>query len=374
MDFPTYFRTLKKYLGNGTTIPVFFRELIEMITDDDAEDIISASGITSDKADSTLISYTKPNRGITKRLANQLLYSINSANMQDSIESRPAETIEFLASEFNTFYPDITADNAPQRIPEIFVNLIREKAGIATSTASQKATFISQSEHLKKQYGQFLLAEVNNCCAFLGCDRRLILTRGSLALENYEVSLIEKDKDIEPLNTIALCPDCFLTYQTDSRKKIVTDLKIVKKILVSAQNNQQTINDLKLDNGIVSVLTNLNKLKFNEYDISYDPKQLTVKISPENNRVLYQIVKNQVIDNYLTIQKIIVNLDKQGKIDYNEIQYQMQSMYKKLKAAKHNNLVIFNTIVEKLHKATLQDVYFCQMIVSFFIQKCEVLE
>ncbi|ESU91574.1 hypothetical protein HMPREF1243_1487 [Streptococcus pyogenes GA03747] len=52
----------------------------------------------------------------------------------------------------------------------------------------------------------------------------------------------------------------------------------------------------------------------------------------------------------------------------------MRLMYKKLKAAKHNNLAIFNTISEKLHKATLQDIYFCQTIVSYFMQKCEVLE
>ena len=242
------------------------------------------------------------------------------------------------------------------------------------STTAQKATFINQSNQLKKQYGQFLLTEANNCCAFPGCDRPLILTRGGLASENYEVSTIEKDKDAEPLNLIALCPDCFLTYQAESRKKIVTALKNVKKILVSAHNSQQSISDMKLDSGIVSVLTSLNKLKFDEYDISYDPKQLTDKISPENNRTLYQLVKNQVIDNYLTIQKIIINLDKQGRIDYEDIQYQMRSMYKKLKAAKHGNLEIFNTISEKLHKATLQDIYFCQMIVSYFIQKCEVLE
>lgn len=374
MDFPTYFRILKKYLGDGATIPEFFRELIEMITDDDAEDIISASGITSDKADSTLISYTKPKRGFTKKMANQLLYRVNSANMTESIESRPDETIQLLANEFNTYYPDITAENASQRIPEIFVDFIREKAGMGISTTAQKATFINQSNQLKKQYGQFLLAESNNCCAFPGCDKSLILTRGDLASENYEVSAIEKDKDAEPLNLIALCPDCFLTYQAESRKKIVTALKNVKKILVSAHNSQQSISDMKLDSGIVSVLTSLNKLKFDEYDISYDPKQLTDKISPENNRTLYQLVKNQVIDNYLTIQKIIINLDKQGRIDYEDIQYQMRSMYKKLKAAKHGNLEIFNTISEKLHKATLQDIYFCQMIVSYFIQKCEVLE
>lgn len=120
-----------------------------MITDDDAEDIISASGITSDKADSTLISYTKPKRGFTKKMANQLLYRVNSANMTESIESRPDETIQLLANEFNTYYPDITAENASQRIPEIFVDFIREKAGMGISTTAQKATFINQSNQLK---------------------------------------------------------------------------------------------------------------------------------------------------------------------------------------------------------------------------------
>ncbi|HFH9401777.1 TPA: ABC-three component system protein [Streptococcus pyogenes] len=263
---------------------------------------------------------------------------------------------------------------ADTAIPRYLLVTIREKTGIVKSTTVQNTAFTTQSNQLKKQYGQFLLTESNNCCAYPGCDRPLILTSGNLAAENYEVSAIEKDKDAEPLNLIALCPDCFLTYQADSRKKIVTALKNVKKILVSAHNSQQSISDMKLDSGIVSVLTSLNKLKCDEYDISYDSKQLTDKISPENNRTLYQLVKNPVIDNYLTIQKIIVNLDKQGKIDYEEIQYQTRSMYKKLKAAKHNNLAIFNTISEKLHKATLQDIYFCQTIVSYFIQKCEVLE
>ncbi|EPV89387.1 hypothetical protein SAG0014_09750, partial [Streptococcus agalactiae FSL S3-586] len=174
MDFPTYFRILKKYLGDGATIPEFFRELIEMITDDDAEDVISASGITSNKADSTLISYTKPQRGITQRMANQLLYRVNSANMTESIESRPDETIQLLADEFHSYYPDITAENASQRIPEIFVDFIRVKAGMGISTTAQKATFVNQSNQLKKQYGQFLLTEANNCCAFPGCDRPLI--------------------------------------------------------------------------------------------------------------------------------------------------------------------------------------------------------
>lgn len=191
------------------------------------------------------------------------------------------------------------------------------------------------------------------------------------AIPRYLLVTIREKTGIVKLTTVQ---NTAFTTQSNQLKKIVTALKNVKKILVSAHNSQQAISDMKLDSGIVSVLTSLNKLKCDEYDISYDSKQLTDKISPENNRTLYKLVKNPVIDNYLTIQKIIVNLDKQGKIDYEEIQYQTRSMYKKLKAAKHNNLAIFNTISEKLHKATLQDIYFCQMIVSYFIQKCEVLE
>lgn len=52
--FPPILEFLKKISGDGATTPEFFRELIEMITEDDAEEIISASGITSEK----LIQYT----------------------------------------------------------------------------------------------------------------------------------------------------------------------------------------------------------------------------------------------------------------------------------------------------------------------------
>lgn len=83
----------------------------------------------------------------------------------------------------------------------------------------QNTAFTTQSNQLKKQYGQFLLTESNNCCVCPGCGRPLILTSGNLAAENYEVSAIERDKDAEALNLIVLCPDCFLTYQADSRKK-----------------------------------------------------------------------------------------------------------------------------------------------------------
>lgn len=168
--------------------------------------------------------------------------------------------------------------------------------------------------------------------------------------------------------------DCFLTYQSDKRKSITKQLANIKRILASNNISQQTLSAIQLDEGITEVLIRMNKLKYDDYDISFDPKELTDKIAIDQNRTLYNTVKNQVIDNYVTLDKILVSLDKRGKIDYIEIQNQMRSMYKKLKKSNKDSLEIFNTISEKIHHATLQDIYFCQMIVSFFIQKCEVLE
>ncbi len=93
----------------------------------------------------------------------------------DLIESRPNETV-------NYYYLGITADNTSQRIPGILITFIREKA--AYQPQCKKLRSLTSRINSKK-YGQFLLTEANNCCAFSGCDRPLILTRGGLASDSY---------------------------------------------------------------------------------------------------------------------------------------------------------------------------------------------
>lgn len=259
-------------------------------------------------------------------------------------------------------------------MPEIFIDLINIQAGVVPPDTQQKNNLISHSAILKVKFGQFLLIEANNRCAFPCCDKFLIKIKEGLSQESYEISKIEKNKDDNPNNLVALCPDCFLTYQTDNRKYITKQLLNNKKLLASAQLAAQTLSDIKLDEGIESVLTGMSKLKYSTCDITLEPKELTDKISTQTTRTLFLTVKNQVIENYVTVNKIFINLDKQGKIDYEEIQYQMRSMYKTLKKAKKDSTEIFNTISEKIHSATLQDIILCQIIVSFFIQKCEILE
>ncbi len=89
---------------------------------------------------------------------------------------------------------------------------------------------------------------------------------------------------------------------------------------------------------------------------------------------MYKTVKGYVDTYYVTLKEIITNADKRGEIDYDEVQDQMKAIYKRLKKANKSNAEIFNEISEKVHKVSLQEDLYCQIVVAFFIAKCEVFD
>ena len=85
-------------------------------------------------------------------------------------------------------------------------------------------------------------------------------------------------------------------------------------------------------------------------------------------------MKGYVDTYYVTLKDIIISADKRGEIDYDEVQDQMKALYKRLKKANKSKVEIFNEITEKVHKVSLQEDIYCQIVVAFFIAKCEVFD
>ena len=52
----------------------------------------------------------------------------------------------------------------------------------------------------------------------------------------------------------------------------------------------------------------------------------------------------------------------------------MHAIYKRLKKAKKTNMEIFNEIVDKIHRVSLQENTYCQIVVAYFVQSCEVFD
>ena len=149
----------------------------------------------------------------------------------------------------------------------------------------------------------------------------------------------------------------------------------VKKILVGHGQNVALLENLSLEKGIVDVLKKVKKL--NQKDLSnasLEPKEITQKISPEDDFALYMTIYSYVNAYYVRIREIMTNADKRGEIDYDEVQDQIHAMYKKLKKAKKSKVDIFNEIAQKIHKVSLMDEILCQIVVSYFVQSCEVFD
>lgn len=373
MEFKALFRILKKHLADGDDIPSFFRELMAMITTVTEEEWGTSKDPGQKLSDETIRTYTKKAK-LPKKLAEKIVYRLTPEILAERIRERPDETRKSLAADLHGCDPGIDQDNVAEKTAAMMAEVIRLSAGLAPESEIEEQTRRQQAADLKSRYGSYLLQESEGYCPF-GCGRQLTVSDNGKTADVYEVSLIDKEKPVSPENLIALCPLCWASWQLDSSRKRLKDLKMTKKILAAHQQSTKLLNGLPLEKGIIGVISRIRKLGEKELSgASYEPVELKRKISPAIDMALYTTVSLYVTTYYKSIRDIMISADKRGLIDYDEVQDQMHAFYRKLKKAGKTKLEIFTEISERIHRITLQEDLFCQIVVAFFIEKCEVFD
>ena len=334
MDFKTFYSILFNRISDTLSSGEFVRDLIAMITTVPEEEW----GLKKDPSNrvslKTYENFAK--RGINKTTCKAIVYRLS---------------------------------------PENFIDIIRTTAGLASVDKLEEQKQLQSSSGLKSKYGKYLLKECDSHCAMPGCGKLLYVSNGTNLSDVYEVTRIDKSKDASIDNLIALCPQCFATYQLDSSTKTVRNLNASKRSLSIQMESMIELSTIEIEKGLTNVITNIRKLKQQDFfDLTMDPKEINEKIDPNKSFVLYNQVYMTVTTYFIKIKEIMESLDKRKIIDYEELQHQMKSAYKKLKSGKKSESEIFYSLSEKLHKVTLQDILYCQAIVCYFIQSCEVFD
>lgn len=365
---------MKNRISDGADVPYFFRDLIAMITEVPEEEWGTPKDPSSKLTkENTLRTYAK--RGLSKKFAQSIVYKLSPEMFVESLNSRPKAVVQLLADDYSAYDATATDANIAEKLAECFVNIIRTAAGLVEQTELERQKLMQQALDLKIKYGEYLRDETSNVCAFPGCGKALSVAANGTVSPLYEVALVEKSKAPKVENLLAMCPMCHATYSLDTSKKLCKELQGVKKILVAHKQSMRLLDDLPLEKGIIGVISKIRNLKEKDLkDPSLDPKDIRDKIDPDSNLVLYRTVKSYVDTYYVNIKEIITNADKRGEIDYDEVQDQMKAIYKRLKKAKKTQVEIFNEISEKIHSVSLQEDIFCQIVVAYFIAKCEVFD
>lgn len=373
MDFKTFYSILFNRISDTLSSGEFVRDLIAMITTVPEEEW----GLKKDPSNrvslKTYENFAK--RGINKTTCKAIVYRLSPENFIENLSTRPKATLELLANDFLPYDSTADKDNIASIIADIFIQIIRTTAGLTSTDKLEEQKQLQSSSDLKSKYGKHLLKECDSHCAMPGCGKLLYVSNGTNISDVYEVTRIDKSKDASIDNLIALCPQCFATYQLDSSAKTVRNLKASKRSLSIQMESMIELSTIELEKGLTNVITNIRKLKQQDFStLSMDPKEINEKIDPNKSFALYNQVYMTVMTYFVKIKEIMESLDKRKIIDYEELQHQMKSAYKKLKSGKKSESEIFYSLSEKLHKVTLQDILYCQAIVCYFIQSCEVFD
>ncbi len=216
MEFKTLFPILKKYLADGDDVPTFFRELMATITTVTEEEWGTSKDPSSPRlSDETIRSYTK--RKLPKKLASTIVYRLTPDRLTKRIKRLKKAPRELFATDLSAYDATITADNVGEKATALLVEIIQVSAGLAPKNALAQQRQTQLAADLKSKFGDYLFGETSGYCPFPGCGRELEISTTGKVQRVYEVGLIDRNKEAEPGNLLAMCPQCHATYLLDIR-------------------------------------------------------------------------------------------------------------------------------------------------------------
>lgn len=249
MEFKTLFRILEKQLADGDDVPPFFRELMAMITTVTEEEWGTSKDPGQKLLDEMIRTYIKKAKFL-KKLAGAIVYRLTPEILVERINERPDAARASLSSDMHVCDSEINQKNIAEKIAAMVVEIICLSEGFVPDNEIEEQARRKQAADLKSRYGSSLLRESEDYCPF-GCGRQLTVSESS---KTADVILIDKGKAAEPDNLIALCPLCAASWQMDSSRKRLKELKMTKKILAVHQQSTKLLNELPLEKGITGVL------------------------------------------------------------------------------------------------------------------------
>lgn len=317
-------------------------------------------------------------------LTKKINKDLDSQYFEEFIDTETDDTIKGLCAAFTGECPGIDNENFKQKIAERFKEIIRNaattkrkrKKSTALVPQSQKTTVVATIQpSLKEQYGALLVAEERSVCPNDGCSTPLFVNVGGQPGANYEVTYIDPSvSETRMENLIALCPACHSKYITGRTDEQVQRLLHIKKSLVDDYEAKETVSMQKIEDGIRKVLEKIPKMQPPaNIDLNYNPVTLRQKIATDN-LMLYLKAKTNVNVYYSAVQDAFIELNAERVLRYKPFCLQVRVTYVNLSEMGLSQDEIFEKMVDWLQDATHEDRGSCEVIISYFIQKCEVFD
>jgi hypothetical protein len=236
-----------------------------------------------------------------------------------------------------------------------------------------------------------LLAETGNLLCPL-CGERLLGEKAGRSMKLYQVAHIyphsPTKEQLEVLqdvpiaedresfeNKIALCKDCHTKQDFHTSKDEYMHLYNKKQQLMRQTKVLEDASTVFIENEIEDVLRKLKSIDNRQLiSLSHEVVSVDKKITQENGLLLNN-VKDKVVRYFLFIQEMLQNIDKSGPQKSKIIASEIKTCFLKVASRGLSQEEVFSTLVSWLNSKTQsQSELACQIIISYFVQDCEVFD
>ncbi|MCM3732353.1 HNH endonuclease [Fictibacillus nanhaiensis] len=237
----------------------------------------------------------------------------------------------------------------------------------------------------------FLFSEVEGMCPL--CTKTLMYEKNGKKMKIFEGAHIyplhptptEKKllmneerlhEDVNNLdNIIALCRDCHKKFDNPRTADEYRKLVKMKKLLISRTHARAGYSDFQIELEIKHIILALvdETDDTNESPLSMNALKLNTKANKTLSKLTKRKIRNEITDYYFFIQKQFMQLDKQYPKSFDRIATQVKSFYLNISKTETSQENIYEQLTEWLSKKTENSsTVSCAIVISFFIQNCEV--
>ncbi|MBX9866573.1 MAG: HNH endonuclease [Burkholderiales bacterium] len=172
-------------------------------------------------------------------------------------------------------------------------------------------------------------------------------------------------------NVICLCPECHLKFDKPRTTEEYNELLEIKRQLIQDQQikidyySHQIENDIKQ---ILDILSN-DQCSIAVAEFEYDPALIDKKIDSTLRALTKRKIKYHVSEYYNIIKH---EFNRLSTTKSEQIAIQVKLFYLKLCEKSQNQELIYGYMVDWLHSKTKVSEEASSIIISFFVQNCEV--
>lgn len=376
MTIKEFILPLKTVLSLGRSQVVAWRNLLSLVTGEAYDWAQDVSSLMSNPQINRILN---GDRKISPDYASNILSSdYCPENLSYAIGELELSVREFLAKEYEKYDPEVNAEN-------VNVWCVNKLTTFLTEPMSQENPVRKQAEE-KAQHVNFqkklnhmkttLLLETGGTCPQLGCNAPLTMKDdNNQNVDNYEIVAIDPSLKLDDeSNLIAMCSNCAKKYSGTNATAMQNLLKI-KSELTRRRFSTQLLRPEMIENEIKQVIIKLQN--FEGFPEQYDEKidgPLRVKDKIKEDTLLTLNILAHVRDWFKFVHHTLQNLDYANSINFQDIKDIMHYQYKKLARENLTQREIIDSLTEYLHQTTNESTLSCEIIISYFVQDCEVFD